>query len=254
MKLQDESTHWKAVGEQLPELAIDEDSSLSIAVNYPVNQSHRHLSHAMAIHPLGLLDWSQGEKAQKIIRATIKKIEDFGPAYWTGYTYTWLGNMKARAFDGEGAEEDLRIFAECFCLRNTFHVNGDQSKSGKSMYTYRPFTLEGNFAYAAGIQEMLLQSHTGIIRVFPAIPAKWSNVAFNNLRAMGAFLVSAEKKDGKVVKLRIYPEQGGTLRIASPFGSAKVTVTGNAGDVANEDGILSFETSKGEWVEINAES
>ena len=250
LKLQDESAHWKAVGEQLPELAVDKDGSLSIAVDYPYNQSHRHLSHAMAIHPLGLLDWSQGEKAQNIIRATIKKIDDFGPAYWTGYTYTWLGNMKARAFDGEGAAEDLRILAECFCLPNTFHVNGDQSKSGKSTYTYRPFTLEGNFAFAAGIQEMLLQSHTGIVRVFPAIPADWSDVSFRGLRAMGAFLVSAEKKGGEVSCVRIYPEQGGTLRIASPFGSDEATVTGNAGSVTRDGDVLTFETRAGEWVEI----
>ena len=88
--------------------------------------------------------------------------------------------MKARAFDGDGAARELRTFAECFCLRNTFHANGDQTKTGKSRFTYRPFTLEGNFAFAAGIQEMLLQSHTGIIRVFPAIPSDWSNVSFDN--------------------------------------------------------------------------
>ena len=58
--------------------------------------------------------------------------------------------MKARAFDGEGAADALRTFAECFCLPNTFHANGDQTKSGKSKFTYRPFTLEGNFAFAAG--------------------------------------------------------------------------------------------------------
>ena len=97
---------------------------------------------------------------------------------------------------------------------------------------------------------MLLQSHTGIIRVFPAIPSDWSNVSFDNLRAMGAFLISAEKQNGKITKLRIYPEQGGTLRLASPFGTDEAVVTGNAGDVTNEDGILSFETRKGEWVDI----
>ncbi len=246
----DEAAHWAAVGEQLPALEVDKDGSLSIAVNYPYDQSHRHLSHAMAIHPLGLLDWSQGEEAQRVICATIKKIEDYGPAWWTGYTYTWLANMKARAFDGEGAADELRTFAECFCLPNTFHVNGDQTKSGKSNYTYRPFTLEGNFAFAAGIQEMLLQSHTGVVRVFPAIPAGWADVAFDGLRAMGAFLVSAEKKGGEVTGVRIFPEKGGLLRIASPFGDKEAVVTGNAGSVTREGDVLSFETRSGEWVEI----
>mgnify|MGYP000946152141 FL=1 len=250
MNLPEESAHWKEIGSQLPDYDLDKDGALTFAKGFPYDQSHRHFSHAMAIHPLGLLDWSQGEKSQQIIQATLKKLKDYGPDYWTGYSYSWFGNMKARAFDGEGAAEELRTFAECFCLRNTFHVNGDQTKSGKSKFTYRPFTLEGNFAFASGIQEMLLQSHTGIVRVFPAIPAGWSDVSFDNLRAMGAFVISAEKKAGKIVKLRVYPEQGGTLRIAFPAGSSKVSVTGNEGDVTEEAGIYTIETRKGQWVDI----
>lgn len=252
LNLPEESAHWKELNAQLPDYDLDKDGALTFAKGFPYEQSHRHFSHAMAFHPLGMIDWSQGEKSQHIIKATLKKLQDYGPDYWTGYSYSWFGNMKARAFDGEGAAQELRTFADCFCLRNTFHVNGDQTKSGKSRFTYRPFTLEGNFAFASGIQEMLLQSHTGIIRVFPAIPAGWSDVSFDNLRAMGAFLVSAEKQNGKIVKLRIYPEQGGKLCIASPFGAAEVVVTGNAGSISNENGILSFDTRKGEWVDIKA--
>ena len=83
--------------------------------------------------------------------------------------------------------------------------------------TYRPFTLEGNFAFAAGIQEMLLQSHAGVVRVFPAVPAAWTDVAFDSLRAEGAFLVSAAIKRGKVVEVRIVSEKGGRLRLSNPF-------------------------------------
>lgn len=250
LNLSDESSHWKELNDQLPDLDLDREGALTFAKGFPYEQSHRHFSHAMAIHPLGLVDWSQGEKSQHIIQATLKKLKEYTPDYWTGYSYSWFGNMKARAFDGEGAAEELRTFAECFCLRNTFHVNGDQTKSGKSKFTYRPFTLEGNFAFASGIQEMLLQSHTGIVRVFPAIPAGWSDVSFDNLRAMGAFVLSAEKKAGKIVKIRIYPEQGGTLRIAFPADDSEVSITGNEGDVTNEAGVYTIETRKGQWVDI----
>ncbi|MCP3893062.1 MAG: hypothetical protein GY706_00305 [Bacteroides sp.] len=216
LNLKEESAHWDSIKRQLPDLNVDKEGSLTFAEGYPYHASHRHFSHAMAIHPLGLIDWSDGEESQRIIRATLKKLEDYGPDYWTGYSYSWFANMKARAFDGEGAAEALRTFAQCFCLKNTFHVNGDQSGTGKSKFTYRPFTLEGNFAFASGVQEMLLQSHTGVIHVFPAIPRSWKNVSFENLRAMGAFLISAEKRDGKLVRLRILSEKGGTLKIALP--------------------------------------
>lgn len=123
--LADEAAHWKVIGAQLPDLNLDEDGALTFAKGFPYDQSHRHFSHAMSIHPLGLIDWSQGEKSQEIIKATLKKLQNFGPDYWCGYSYSWFGNMKARAFDGEGAADALRTFAECFCLPNTFHANGD---------------------------------------------------------------------------------------------------------------------------------
>jgi len=83
---------------------------------------------------------------------------------------------------------------------------------------YRPFTLEGNFAFASGIQEMLIQSHTGIIHLFPAIPADWKDVSFSTLRTVGAFLVSAEQKDGKVEKIEIISEMGGVCKLKNLFG------------------------------------
>ena len=248
--LADEASHWKEIGGQLPEFDVDKDGALTFAKGFPYEQSHRHFSHAMAIHPLGLLDWSQGEKSQAIIKATLKKLEDFGPDYWTGYSYSWFATMKARAFDGEGAARELRTFAECFCLANTFHANGDQTKSGKSKFTYRPFTLEGNFAFASGIQEMLMQSHTGIVRIFPAIPADWQDVSFDKLRAMGAFVISAEKKDGKMRSLNILPEQGGTLRLALPAGSKIASISGQKGEPQETEGILILETEKGKPVTI----
>lgn len=218
-----ESSHWKDVCGQLPDYAIDDDGGLAIAPGHSYNMSHRHFSHAMAIHPLGLLDIHNGQEEKAIIDATLARLHANGPDWWCGYSYSWLANMEARAGHGEEAAEALRTFAGCFVLRNSFHANGDQTKSGKSNYTYRPFTLEGNFAYASGLQEMLLQSQTGVIEVFPAIPSDWKDVSFNHLRAMGAFLVSAELKDGKVVSLNVYSEKGGTLKIVSPLDGSVIT-------------------------------
>lgn len=234
LDLKAEANHWAKLKKQLPDFDLDQEGGLTFAKGFPYNASHRHFSHALAIHPLGVIDWSDGEKAQSIIRSTLKKMQDYGPDYWTGYTYSWFANMQARAFNGEEAVKALRTFAECFCLKNTFHANGDQSGSGKSKFTYRPFTLEGNFAFASGIQEMLLQSHTGVIHVFPAIPQNWQDVSFENLRAVGAFLVSAVRKNGQITRLRVYAEKGGPLHIISPV-----------------DGkLLQYDTQPGDWIDI----
>ena len=245
LNLTDESSHWAALEAQLPDYDVDEEGCLTFAKGYPYNESHRHFSHAMAIHPMGLIDWSDGEKSQHIIRATLKRLDEVGPDYWTGYSYSWLANMKARAFDGKGAAQALRTFAECFCLKNTFHANGDQTKSGKSRFTYRPFTLEGNFAFASGIQEMLLQSHTGTIRIFPALPEEWKDVSFEGLRAMGAFLVSAQMEGGEITRVRIYSEKGGMLKIARPS-----TLKPDKNYTLSGPDILNIDTQAGEWIEL----
>lgn len=225
--LPDEVRRWKTDASQLPEFNLHTDSSLTFAPGFPYDQSHRHFSHAMAIHPLGLIDPSNEPEDKAIIDATLARLDSIGPDYWTGYSYAWLGNMKARNFDGEGATDALRIFAESFCLPNTFHANGDQTRSGKSRFTYRPFTLEGNFAFAAGIQEMLLQSHTGVIRIFPAIPADWKDVSFTTLRAEGGILVSAALRDGRLDEVTALSEKPVSATFA--YGDRSVSVDLPAG-------------------------
>jgi hypothetical protein len=253
LNLTPEAKYFEDMLMEWPEFDLDEENCMTFAPGTPYEESHRHFSHIMAFHPFGIIDWNNGEKDREIIKATIKRLDEVGPDYWTGYSYSWLGNLKARAMDGEGAAEALRTFAECFCLRNTFHVNGDQTKSGKSKYTYRPFTLEGNFAFASAINEMLIQSHTGIIRVFPAVPNSWENVSFNKLRTVGAFLVSSEMKNGEVTKVEIESETGGEFQLANPFTSGKYTISGNL-EKHESDGIIKIQTIKGQKIILIAKS
>ena len=247
----EEAAHWKELYGQLPDYDLDADGALTFAKGFPYNASHRHFSHAMAIHPLGLLDYSQGEKARKIIDATLQKLKDNGPDWWCGYSYSWFANMSARAMKGEDARDALRTFAECFCLANGFHANGDQSQSGKSKFTYRPFTLEGNFAFAAALQEMLLQSHTGKIHIFPALPKDWKDLSFEKLRAEGAFLVSASLQGGKLAHAEITAEQGGTLQVINSFGPEYQLKIGDK-YLQDTEGIWKVTLSKGEKCTIEA--
>ena len=224
----EEAARWSAVLEEIPELAVGEEGLL-VAPDYPLKESHRHFSHLMAIHPLGLLDWNRGGRDREIIEKSLSHLARIGTDWWTGYSFAWLASLQARAGDGEGARRSLEIFSTAFTLRNSFHCNGDQSGKGFSRFTYRPFTLEGNFAAAAGIQEMLLQSQGGVLRLFPAIPASWENVRFTTLRAEGAFVVSAVRTNGAVSQARILCEKGGPLRIASPNGGPELSFATEAG-------------------------
>ena len=245
LKLPKEAEHWRTILGQFPFYALSEKEELMINPTLPYKSSHRHFSHLMAIHPLGEIQWENGEKDQRIIKQSLRLLDKIGPAEWCGYSYAWEGNLKARAKDGEGAAEALRIFADAFCSVNSFHLNGDQTKSGLSNFTYRPFTLEGNFAFASGIQEMMLQSHAGQIEVFPAIPKDWGPTSFQDLRAEGAFLVSALYNSGATDELAIKSEKGGNARLKLPFKTHVIREQKGAEIIKSENGIMEISFQKG---------
>jgi len=244
----EDAAEWEKLLSQWPNLSVS-GNELLVAPGVELKESHRHFSHLMAIHPLGLLDY-ENEKDKDIIDASLKYLEKLGPKLWCGYSYSWLGSMYARALNGEKAAEALRIFASCFCSPNSFHLNGDQSKTGKSNFTYRPFTLEGNFAFAEGIQEMLLQSHNNLIRIFPAVPDVWKDVSFDKLRTEGAFLVSAERKNGIIKSVSIYPEKGGIVKINNPYPDGNVKIAGDVKSKSIKGSIIELETKKGKRITI----
>lgn len=228
-----------------PNLDVNE-TGLTVAPGQNLDESHRHLSPYMAIFPLRILN-GDDQKDKEIIRKSIQRIEDKGTRNWVGYSFSWMGCVYAQAKEGNKAAEMLRHFATNFCSINSFHLNGDQKGGQYSSFTYRPFTLEGNFAFARGIQEMLIQSDRGFIEVFPAIPDSWQDVSFKTFRTEGAFLVSAKKEKGKVKEIVIQSEAGGKLLIKLPFVNRKVK--GLKGKkIRFENGIASVDMSKGDII------
>ena len=252
LNLPTEAEHYTKILNQFQGYHLSDNKELNFSKDLPYNQSHRHFSHLMAIHPLGEIRWENGTKDQDIIKNSLKLLDKVGPAEWCGYSYAWEGNLKARAKDGEGAAAALTDFATAFCSTNSFHLNGDQTKSGKSNFTYRPFTLEGNFAYAAGIQEMLLQSYAGQIEIFPAIPQKWLQASFKDLRAEGAFLVSAQKNNGLVSAIEIKAEKGGKAKVKLPFKTYSVEFKKGVKVISQNTELMELAFEKNGSIKINA--
>ena len=76
--------------------------------------------------------------------------------------------------------------------------------------------LTESVGIAAAISEFLLQSVDNTIRVFPCWP-KEKDAAFTRLRAQGGILVSAEEKEGKIIRVEIVSTVGGPLRLLNPW-------------------------------------
>lgn len=91
-------------------------------------------------------------------------------------------------------------------------------------HNYAVFGIEFSANFVSAINEMLLQSCGRTIRIFPSIPSEWKNVSFENLRAEGAFLVSASMKNGIIKRVRVKSLKGEMLRIFNPWKSKKCYV------------------------------
>ncbi len=213
---------WRQTERSLPRLVVDAAThALPFADGLPYNESHRHFSHAMAFHPLALLSPRRADDSVTIAR-TLAQLAQYGPDGWTGYSYAWYAAMLARAGQAENALRAVETYRRGFTLRNGFHANGDQTKSGLSKMTYRPVTLEGNFLALHAVQEMLLQSWDNEVRIFPAVSDRWRDASFRDLRAEGGFRVSAERVNGRTAHVRIVSDAGGRLRLRDPFDGAAV--------------------------------
>lgn len=222
----EDAAKWNDLLARLEPLDIDAESgALTFARGIPYESSHRHFSHAMAIHPLGTLTIEGSESERRTIDATLAQLERHGSSWWTGYSFSWFACMLARAGKPEKALAQLENYL-AFTGRNGFHLNGDQSGKGLSKFTYRPFTLEGNMLAAQAVHEMLLQSWGGVVRVFPATSERWKDVEFDCLRAEGAFRVSAKRAGGRTRVVGIAAELGGVLRLRDPFGGAPFKTEG----------------------------
>lgn len=179
----------------LPPLSVN-DTGLMVAADEDLMESHRHLSNYMAIFPLEIININENKE---IIERSIRHIEKLGTKAWVGYSFSWMAIVYAKAKKAEKAADILRKFATNFTSANSFHLNGDQKGGQYSGYTYRPFTLEGNFAFARGIQELLFCSKGDRIELFPAIPQDWQDVEFSDFQSINGVNVSAKMEAGHLL-------------------------------------------------------
>ncbi len=226
----EEVGQWVDAAKRLGPLYTNGQGVLKLDVESDLTESHRHLSNLMSIHPFNLLTVEGGADARRVIEASLADWDRLGTNAWVGYTFSWMACVRARTGDAEGAWKHLDTYLRAFILRNGFHANGDQLKAGFSSFTYRPFTLEGNFLAAQAIHEMLLQSwspragaaDTEVIRLFPAVPKEWSEASFEDLRAEGGHRVSARREGGQTAWFRIVAGRAGVVRIRDGFGGRKL--------------------------------
>ena len=108
--------------------------------------------------------------------------------------------------------------------------------------------MEANCGVSAGICDMLVQGWGDTVRIFPAVPEHWREAAFRDLLTEGAFRVSAVRRHGRTVWVRITATRARTLRLLDPFEGAAATASG--GKVSRNGNFYTAEMNAGQTVEL----
>lgn len=192
---------------------------------------HRHISQLIGLFPGTVLttkpEWLEASRVTLDLRGDKS----------TGWAMAHRLNAWTRVKDGQ----------RCLTLLQTLLSKGTLPNLWD---THPPFQIDGNFGGTSGIANMLLQSHEGFIDLLPALPKEWGTGSFNGLRAIGAFEISAQWREGKVTRTEVLSKNGGPLRLRAG-GLAPQSVTDADGRTVpfsvepGTTGVMNFLTRPG---------
>lgn len=179
---------WKDVCHNLVPFPTDK-GGLRIGSDKPFDHSHRHYSHLLCFYPLALENPVEDPAARQLLEQSIAHWFSMKDAL-QGYSFTGASSMSAMLGKGNDALDYLNgLFTKFLSPTTMYHESGP--------------VIETPLSAAKCMQDMLLQSWDGKLRIFPAVPSKWTDVNFRNWLAEGAFEVSAERKGGETRRITI---------------------------------------------------
>ena len=151
----------------------------------------------------------------------------------SGWSRAWKVALWARMYDGNRANS---IFKGYISEQSFPQLFADCAKA---------MQVDGTLGMAAGITEMLIQSHEGTIDLLPALPDEWTTGRFDGVCARGGFELDMTWNNKKITTVEILSKSGKNCGIDAG-GRFKVTKNGNSvPSKVNKEGSIAFKTIPG---------
>lgn len=187
---------WEDILKHLVPYPADENGYL-VYPGHPT-KNHRHWSHLLMIHPLREVNWDQPEH-----REMIRKSVDF-----------WVdAGMQSRPWSIAGAASMYASMGDAAAAERMLQQGYRRVGRATSWGTGGGMLNETPLLFVSAMQDCVLQSWGGVIRVFPATPKDWGDATLHNMRAQGAFSVSADRMDGRTQWVHITSHAGEPCRV-----------------------------------------
>jgi len=199
------------------------------------DNKHRHVSHLWGVYPGSEINWKENPGLMEAAKTSLVARGDEG----TGWSLAWKINFWARFKEGDHAWKMVQMLLRPQGKSSSQARGGGSSEGGSypNLFdAHPPFQIDGNFGGAAGIAEMLLQSHLGEIELLPALPQAIPDGIIKGIRARGGFELHYSWKEGLLQSVKVISTAGSRLSLRYKD-KTYVTET-KKGDVLHLDGNL----------------
>lgn len=192
---EDQIGQWEKFIAKIPPYQINEDGAVTEWMHefYEDNYHHRHESHLYPVFPgTEVTKENNPELFDGFIKAVEKRLV-IGLGEQSGWSLAHMANNYARMGQGNQALDCIEIMARSCLLNNFYTLHNDWRKMGIGVkMEWAPIQLDANMGLCSAVNEMLLFSVDGQIKLMPALPEKWRKGTVKGLRARGAVEVAMD--------------------------------------------------------------